>query len=200
MTKPKLADLSRQAYSLEDVMQIMQELSSKDDREAAIVGAAIIEAELEKLLRSHMVGLDENAGNELFSRSAPLATAWAKAKVAMALGFISKELQADITQLGKIRNAFAHSARSLTFSHSLVSEECAKLTMTNEAALRRQIDNLPHDAEEPDALVITDELGFVGFKTILSDSKTSRSRYLNCVICIWFVLIANSTNPTNDTV
>ena len=200
MAEKKLKDLSRQTYSVEDVGRIVQELSRSEDRETAIVGAALVEAELEKLLVKNMVSLQKGEYKELFMNNGPLATSWARAKVAAALNIISRELHNDITQLMSIRNTFAHCARNLTFSDETVSEACEELTVIDEAALRGQIGGLSQVTEGPNDLIVVDKFGFIGFKTSLIDNENSRSRYLNCISCVWFALIAKSNSfPVDDT-
>ena len=82
------------------------------DRAAAIVGAALLDSELEKLLRAFFV--DENAvAEQLLRDGGPIGPFATRIHLAYALGLISDTTYLDLKLVNKIRNVFAHSEQRI---------------------------------------------------------------------------------------
>jgi hypothetical protein len=128
--KPTLYDLSKEHLKATDVEAFISELKSESDRACALVGAAAIDHELMSLLMHRMRPLAEDGVNDTFyGKDAVLATLSAKAEIAFLFGFITEKEKKMIDIIRKIRNAFAHSSKKLTFENELVEKEVKKLSI-----------------------------------------------------------------------
>lgn len=88
--------------------ELAAEVHHETDRTAVIVGAAVVDSLLERLLlrtlRPHAAGTDP-----LFDGDAPLSTFSSRINISYQLGLIDEELTRALHLLRRIRNEFAHS-------------------------------------------------------------------------------------------
>jgi DNA-binding MltR family transcriptional regulator len=111
-------------------------------RGAVMIVGAIIDDILADAIRSKLVNTDKD--EELFGVERPLGTFGARLKLAYALGLVSKKMYHDMDNLRKIRNAFAHGLRHLTFDTPEIATlvrgmHCAKDLKGYETASVRRI-------------------------------------------------------------
>ncbi len=111
---------------LKYLSEFLEEFQAETDRGAALVGAALLDERLARLIRSHMCEVND-VGDLLDSGSAPLGTLSARIKLAYCLGLITKIEFEECNAIRKIRNAFAHHAHGLRFSSQEVSKLCEGL-------------------------------------------------------------------------
>ncbi len=99
---------------------------SETDRGAALVGAAMIDSKLERILDICL--LDNKAKKDLLCGSnAPIGTFSAKINLCFALGFITPKEYEEINLIRKIRNEFAHKLEELSFSSQPICDFCLQL-------------------------------------------------------------------------
>jgi hypothetical protein len=99
---------------------IPDELHDASDRACVIVCAAALETRLEQLITSRLV---EGAAKPLFEGSTPpLSSFAAKIDMAHALGIIAEAETHDLHRIRKMRNAYAHTMKPLTFKDSPIAE------------------------------------------------------------------------------
>lgn len=104
----------------------LDEFQKETDRGAALVGAAMIEDRLERILLSHL--LDNNVREELFNGiNAPLGNFSSKVKIAYCLGLITDLEYNECEYIRKIRNEFAHSLHGLKFDDQKIKDLCFNL-------------------------------------------------------------------------
>ncbi len=122
----------------------------ESDRGVALVAAEFFDATLERLLRSRFaVGLQQRPRmiKPLFEGFGPLSTFSAKISISFAIGLIQNWMAADLDLVRRIRNEFAHSLESKTFTDPTISkmvsqlETLAKLSKGTES--QREIVNDP---------------------------------------------------------
>ncbi len=95
--------------------EFLREFQKETDRGAALVGAALIDSRIERLLISHFA--DERIAQELLNGgNAPLSSFSARLKLAFGLGLISELEYKECDTIRKIRNEFAHHVHGLTFA------------------------------------------------------------------------------------
>jgi mannitol operon repressor len=113
----------------EDVKEFsafLAEFQNETDRGAALVGAALIDDRLDRLLRSHLC--DCKATSELLDGGmAPIGSLSARIRLAHALGLIADHERAECDVIRKVRNAFAHRMHGLTFAAQDVNDLCQTL-------------------------------------------------------------------------
>jgi hypothetical protein len=88
------------------------ELEEETDRAAAILCAAFLDYELEKLLRRFF--LDAKQSEELFNPMQPLSSFSARIKISYVLGLIDKDTYDDLNLVRRIRNMFARNSAKVT--------------------------------------------------------------------------------------
>ncbi len=94
--------------------EFLGEFQKETDRGAALVGAALIDSRIERLLLSHFA--DERIAQDLLNGgNAPLGSFSARLKMAYGLGLITELEYKECDTIRKIRNEFAHQVHGLTF-------------------------------------------------------------------------------------
>jgi DNA-binding MltR family transcriptional regulator len=130
--KFSLKHLSRQ--TLADQAKIegyFKEALGESDRACALVISAALEHSLIRLLRTRMIELDREENEAIFfGDRSPLGTFSSRVWVAYSLGLINKGQKSDLDCIRKVRNAFAHTVTSISFSTKEVQLECEKLKNT----------------------------------------------------------------------
>jgi hypothetical protein len=106
--------------------EFLKEFQAETDRGAALVGAALIDDRLERLLRSHLLDCKESS-EILDGGYAPLGTFGARIKSAYCLGLITEAEYRECDLIRRVRNLFAHSLHGLTFRDQQVHDLCNKL-------------------------------------------------------------------------
>jgi hypothetical protein len=79
----------------------------KNERAAAIVGAAFLDTILEEILVNFFVD-DEKEVRNLLKTERPIGTYGSRTSLAYCLGLIGEIIRDDLRLVGKIRNRFAH--------------------------------------------------------------------------------------------
>ena len=106
--------------------EFLQEFQSETDRGAALVGAALIDDRLERLLESHLLAGKE-ADSLLSGGTAPLGSFSARSKVAFCLGLITSLEFKECEIIRRVRNGFAHQVHGLTFADARIRDLCGNL-------------------------------------------------------------------------
>lgn len=106
--------------------EFLAEFQKESDRGTALVGAALLGARLERILRNHFI-TGKSANELLNGGSAPLASFSARIKCCHALGLITDNEKQDIDIIRAIRNAFAHQEHGLSFESSKIAGLCSSL-------------------------------------------------------------------------
>lgn len=111
---------------LEYFSKFLSYFQKETDRGAALVGAAMLDARLERILSLCLI--DNKAKKDLLcGSSAPLGTFSAKINICSALGFITQKEYEEINLIRKIRNEFAHQLDEITFSQKPICDYCLQL-------------------------------------------------------------------------
>jgi hypothetical protein len=97
----------------------------KNERAAAIVGAAFLDTLLEQILISFFVE-DEKEISNLLKNDRPIGTYGSRTSLAYCLGLIGKTVRDDLRLVGKIRNKFAHNLH-ISFNHEPIRSWCLSL-------------------------------------------------------------------------
>jgi len=104
----------------------LTEFQGETDRGAALVGAALIDSRLERLLCSHLA-VEEMADELICSNNAPLGTFSSRIKMGYALGLITELEFRESEIIRRVRNEFAHSVHGLDFKGQKVAALCRNL-------------------------------------------------------------------------
>ncbi len=131
--KPKLRDLSLASPTPEESRTIRDSLPEADPIAAAIMGTAIVEHELDVLLRRRIPGVDDDTWADLLSDNGPYGTFSAKIRMGHALRIYGDETRQNLDVLRAIRNAFAHTKKPIDFGHELIIVELQKIRVPRKA-------------------------------------------------------------------
>jgi len=129
------------------------ELKGESDRAAAIVGASIIESQLEDLLTKAMI--PDTQTTSLFDGHGPLSTLSAKTSIIESVGFLPKDVCTDLHLLRKIRNEFAHQHENLSFESPKISAWISTF-----GCLRSVRDQLQEYKTNPENWAVVQEKGW----------------------------------------
>src|SRR6516165_2883175 len=128
MAKLKLRDLTRLQPELQEAMDVSNALGKEAHPiTTAILGAVMVEQELETLLRSKFKRKDDKTW-EMLVENGPLNSFFSKIVIGYALGIYDERMRNDLNIVRSIRNAFAHSKRLLHFDNPLIVKELEKAT------------------------------------------------------------------------
>lgn len=117
-------DLENIPYN--EVVELRCTLTEETDRGCALMAAAYIDFELEKLIRAYIVD-DKAIAQELFSNNGPLGTFSSRINLAFSLGLIPDDIKRDLHLLRKIRNYFAHEPKRFGFEKIEIASRCNEL-------------------------------------------------------------------------
>jgi DNA-binding MltR family transcriptional regulator len=96
----------------------------ESDRSAALLAAALLDAQLESLFRARL----KHHQDRLLGFDGPLASFSTRIKMARALDWIDEEVERDLDVIRNIRNRFAHSfEQNLTFEDVEIEGWCSSL-------------------------------------------------------------------------
>ena len=126
--KPSLITLSRESYKGDEGKLFVNELLGSSDRACAIVGASYVERSLILLIQTKMREFTKPESDALFFEDrAILKTFSERTEIAYALELITKEEKRTLDIIRRIRNAFAHAIRPITFENDLIKAACESL-------------------------------------------------------------------------
>lgn len=109
------------------------------DRGAALVGAAMIESRLERILSLTLK--DNSSKKDIFDGpNSLLGTFSSKIRLCHLLGFITEKEFTEINIIRKIRNEFAHKLDDMTFGNSPVCDHCMNLQANTPGDLKAKKD------------------------------------------------------------
>jgi DNA-binding MltR family transcriptional regulator len=125
----KLRDLSRLAPEYDDIIALNDAfLREQQPITTAILGAVMVEHELERLIRSKLKHKDDETWATLIADNGPLRSFYTKIAMGYALGIYDKSMRNNLNIVRNIRNAFAHSKKLIQFNHPAVIAELRKAT------------------------------------------------------------------------
>ncbi|WP_439699124.1 MltR family transcriptional regulator [Mucilaginibacter sp. AW1-7] len=117
LKKEQLANFEK---SYDEFIKFRSELSKETDRGVALMAAALLDYELELLIKTKMLGTSSFL-KDLFEFNGPLGTFSAKIKIAYSIGLISKETKSDLDLIRKIRNEFGHQYTPISFESTSIA-------------------------------------------------------------------------------
>jgi hypothetical protein len=98
-----------------DITAILDGMREDPDRSAALVGAAILESGLERILIHNLKVKTAELKEQLFQLRGPLGDFSSKISMAVAYGFISEAYGGELQIIRKMRNVFAHAITTVSF-------------------------------------------------------------------------------------
>lgn len=175
-----IKELSQQELLPRELHVILGELAIHSDREAAIVGSALVEAALEASICSHFATISRD---NLSSFSKQIGYAEKN-------DFVPESIIADLKGVSLIRNAFSHAPQALTFEEESIKARC-------EAFRTQTIDGIvealasfgvrPERRPGPSWLSVVDLEGR-GLRAPLSRADSGKAIFLNVVKLTWYAL------------
>jgi hypothetical protein len=126
--KLKLRDLSRLQPEFQEARDVRSGVLHKKEHPiaTAILGAVMVEYELETLLRSKFKRKDDETWAMLVADNGPLNSFYSKIVAGYALGIYDESMRDDLHIVRNIRNVFAHSKKPIQFDHPLIVKELGK--------------------------------------------------------------------------
>jgi hypothetical protein len=118
--KQKVRDLTGQWPSNEEVGAAQEAFQHGPPIVCAILGAALIEYELEAMLRRRFKHRDDDTWAELTDEHGPLNTFSAKITAGRAFGLYDESVAKNLRIIKDVRNVFAHSKRLITFDEPAI--------------------------------------------------------------------------------
>jgi DNA-binding MltR family transcriptional regulator len=112
------------------------DLINESDRGAVIVAAALLEDDLNEILKKIVQRNELSAKyiKEMFDLNGPLSSFSSKALICYGFGIISKDIFDDLTKIRKLRNKFAHSSDRVDFLSSEIEDHVAEIQCCVEAS------------------------------------------------------------------
>lgn len=143
-----------------------EELLSESDRGCVIVGAAILEKTLTRIIQSEFKknGLSNRYVVKAFDGNGPLGTLSSRIQIARGFGLISDDVFRDLMMVRKLRNEFAHSDSHCSFDDKLV---------------RTQVDSLVFSKPARSEM-----LGMPNYVALLDKGEKALAVFYKCLFCL----------------
>lgn len=126
--KPKLRDLSQHPLNYEEQMALLHAVDmSTPPIAAAILGAVLVEHEIENSLREKMPRKSEEVWLSMLDEQGPYSTFARKITAGHALNLYDEPFAVNLNIVRVIRNTFAHSKRLIDFDHPLIAAELKRV-------------------------------------------------------------------------
>lgn len=150
--KGKLRDLSRRDLTAEEEQAAYQAFLQGGPTVTALLGQAMVEYELDRLLRSRFKRCTDEMWIRLTDDRGPLATFSARITMGRAFGLFDEAVEDHLNRIRKIRNAFAHAKHIIGFDNTLILDElrACKLPSRPHSLLRREITHVRSPKTAPD--------------------------------------------------
>jgi hypothetical protein len=117
------------AATIDEVVTLFGELQNASDRVSAISAAAFLDDTLGAALLARFVRVGTTWKDRMFSTpNAPFSSFYSKSVAGFAMGLFGPLTYADLTNVRRIRNEFAHTATPLHFSDPNIASHCEALT------------------------------------------------------------------------
>ena len=127
-----LRDFIREPPTQEELNQAYAEIDvQKNHRAAAIIAAAFVEDALRFAFKAKFRALTGPEYDEIFDAKGPLSSFQAAINLGYAMSFYESEAKSDLHVIRRIRNAFAHAMKPVTFATVQISKEVDKLKYIN---------------------------------------------------------------------
>jgi len=143
-----------------------EELISESDRGSVIVGAAILEKELTRVIESEFKknGLSRRYILKAFDGNGPLGNLSARIQIARGFGLIGDTAFKDLMVVRKIRNEFAHSDSHCSFGDEVV---------------RKQVDSLEFSRHARSQMMTMDV-----YRAMLEKGDLQLANFYKCLFCL----------------
>lgn len=105
---------------------LYDELQGESERAAAVIGGAMLDYSVSKLLLAFLID-DPSEVESLLEDHGPISSFNAKIRLAYCLGLITRNQREDLLVIAKIRNHFAHKLHDASFSNPEIVIACDKL-------------------------------------------------------------------------
>ena len=184
--KPKLTlrDLSRIAPTDEERKAVRKALRDVESPiTTAVLGASIVELELETELRNRFRRADDETWKSLTGDVGPLSTFNQQIIAAYGFGILDDVTRDGMDTVRRIRNAFAHTKTLFDFDHELVARELksvtlpkAKSTLHKRLVRIRRLSGGPREAYAVLCLIMALELLNKRNKRVKANSARARVR------------------------
>jgi hypothetical protein len=128
--KPKLRDLSEQPLTIEEQDALIDAIIVVTPPiVVAILGAVLVEHELESSLRRKLPRKDDETWRDMLDERGPFSTFSRKIMAGHAMRIYDEAFQTNLDIIRVIRNAFAHSKRVIDFNHPLVIAQLRRIAI-----------------------------------------------------------------------
>jgi len=122
--KPNIRDISRHWPTGEEIGAVFDHLDTgQHSIVVAILGAAMLEYDLERLLRPRFRRKDDTTWGRLTGENGAASSFAQKINLAYAFGLIDEKHRLCLLAVKNVRNVFAHSKKLVDFDNDLVLEE-----------------------------------------------------------------------------
>jgi hypothetical protein len=108
------------------VLAFQESLSAESDRGCALMAAAYLDSELQRLLCKYLVN-DEPTQKEIFGNSRPLGSFSSKIDLAYLVGLLGPNAHRDLHLIRRVRNEFGHVPTAIDFDNPSLASRCNEL-------------------------------------------------------------------------
>ncbi|MEO5958839.1 MAG: MltR family transcriptional regulator, partial [Opitutaceae bacterium] len=112
-------------FTKDSLFRISPTIRQESDRSAAILAAALLDDQLDGLVRAYLLQRKET--EPLFRGDGPLASFAIRNRFAFGLGLIPRDIFHDIDKVRQIRNQFAHKIEGLAFDRPPICDIAKQL-------------------------------------------------------------------------
>lgn len=126
-----LRRLSKKFPAPPELLAALEALSNEPDLTVAVMGTALLETGLERLIVVQLQTNRKDLPGRLFENRGPLSDFNSKILVAEAFGIINSQIADELQIIRHIRNTFAHARMPVTFATPEIAKEVDQFGMLN---------------------------------------------------------------------
>src|SRR5260370_1167381 len=146
--RPKVGVVSYITPTREDLSKVSATVFTAAPIAAAILGAALIEHELDTLLRRRFPKITDSNWSSMVSEGAPFSTFDQKITAAFAFRMFDEATKSNLKIIKSIRNVFAHSRMLIDFDHKLITDELKRIKIPGfKKAIHREVQKVEHGGQ-----------------------------------------------------
>lgn len=123
--------MTRDPIMVERFVEVWRSLKKESDRGSVIVAAAVLEDQLEELLKNRLVQNSDQSDPLFDGANSAIGTFSAKIELAYRIGAISQKVRQSVNILRRLRNDFAHFADEINFESNSVKDRTRNLLTLN---------------------------------------------------------------------
>jgi hypothetical protein len=196
--KRTLRDLSRERPTDEEALALVDAAQSGSPIVTAILGQALVEHNLEEIIRTRFKNKDDASWGRMTGDNGPLSSFSQKIIMGHALGIYKEDTRINLNIIKNVRNVFAHSKKIISFDNTLISNELGQFKIPKNKHFRESERSYHKAPNNTKFFIICVELSCSLMAYVTRSVLASSRNYERKIKKLNHIIEAISSNPRLD--